>query len=166
MKAFLKAIVLTLTISLAFTEDSGKLFDLNSMYEQGTISSFLAVVGDGYPITLGECSQDNPIFKVTQKAVDPPALIKGQGIRIKVGGVMTQDTVVSKLHLDTFFNGKVIYTNEVDKKNAAVPKGKWAYDYEASVPTFTPAGHWEIFIYIVDNNQKNISCIKAMFDTD
>lgn len=165
MKSFFKTIVLLLALSFTVTQDSGKLFDLNSMYQQGTLSAFLALAGDGYPITLSDC-MENPSFKVTQKVVDPPALIKGQGIKIKVGGVMVQETVISKLHLDTYFNGKVIYTNDVDKKNTLVPKGKWAYDYEAAVPTFTPAGHWEIFIYVVDGKATNISCIKAVFDSN
>jgi len=161
----LQALVITLALTLTFSQDTGKLFDLNEMFKQGTLSTFLALAGDGYPVTLGDC-MDSPTFKPTQKVVDPPALIKGNSIKIKVGGVMVQETVVNKLHLDTYFNGKVIYTNDVDKKNITVPKGKWAYDYEASVPTFTPSGHWEIFIYIVDDKQNNISCVKAMFDTD
>jgi len=165
MKAFLKSLILAITVSLITSQHAGALFDLNEMYKQGTLSSFLALTGDGYPVTLSDC-MENPTFKVTQKVVDPPTLIKGQGIKIKVGGVMVQETIVSKLHLDTYFNGKVIYTNEVDKKNVTVPKGKWGYDYEASVPTFTPSGHWEIFIYIVDGSANNISCVKAVFDTD
>lgn len=165
MKGFLKAIVLVLALTLSLSQDSGRLFDLNDMYKQGTLNTFLALAGDGYPIILTDC-MENPSFKVTQKVVDPPALIKGQSIKMKIGGVMLQDTVVSKLHLDTYFNGKIIYTNDVDKKNVAIPKGKWAYDYEASVPTFTPAGHWEIFIYIVDDKATNISCVKAVFDSD
>jgi len=79
---------------------------------------------------------------------------------------MIQDQIVQKIHLDTYFNGKVIYTQDVDKKNLEVKKGKWAFDYEASVPTFTPAGHWEIFIYVVNNENANLSCIKAIFETN
>ncbi len=165
MKAFLNSLIFSLVVSLVVSQHAGPLFDLNAFFNQENLSTFLTLVGDGYPVSLSEC-MENPIFKISQKVVDPPELIKGQGIKIKVGGVMVREIVVSKLHLDTFFNGKVIYTNDVDKKNVTVPKGKWAYDYEASVPTFTPAGHWEIFIYIVDGSGTNISCIKASFDTN
>lgn len=165
MKSF-QAIILTLAITLICSQDAGKLFDLNKMFEQNTLTAFLASVGeDGYPVTVEDCL-DNPTFKPTQRVVDPPNLVKGKSIRIKIGGVMLQDVVLSKLHLDTFYNGKTIYTDDVDKKNLAIKKGRWAYDYEASVPTFTPAGHWEIRLYLVDTDNKNLSCLKATFDTN
>lgn len=154
----------TLAISCIFSQHVGKLFDLNEMYEQGTLKAFLGLGDDGYPVSISDC-MENPVFKITQKVVDPPTLIKGQSIKIKAGGVMIQDEIVQKIHLDTYFNGKVIYTNDVDKKNLEVKKGKWAFDYEASVPTFTPAGHWEIFVYVVDKNNTNLACIKAVFDS-
>lgn len=154
----------TLAISSILAQHAGRLFDLNEMFAQGTLKTFLALGEEGYPVTVSDC-MENPIFKITQKVVDPPTLIKGQSIKIKAGGVMIQDEIVKKIHLDTYFNGSVIYTNDVDKKNLGVKKGKWAFDYEASVPTFTPAGHWEIFIYVVDKDNNNLSCLKAVFDT-
>ena len=160
LKIFLSALV----ISTIFAQHTGSLFDLNEMYTQGTLKAFLGLGDEGYPVTISDCLE-NPTFKITQKVVDPPTLIKGSSIKIKAGGVMIQDEVIQKIHLDTYFNGKVIYTNEVDKKNLEVKKGKWAFDYEASVPTFTPAGHWEIFVYVVDKSNTNLSCIKAIFDT-
>ena len=161
----LRIFIFALAVCSIFSQHAGRLFDLNEMYAQGTLKAFLGLGDEGYPVTVSDCLE-NPVFKITQKVVDPPTLIKGQSIKIKAGGVMTQDEVVQKIHLDTYFNGKVIYTNDVDKKNLEVKKGKWAFDYEASVPTFTPAGHWEIFVYIVDKANNNISCIKAVFDTN
>jgi hypothetical protein len=165
MNSILKSIILILAVNLIFTQDIGVLFDLNEMYSQGTLQTFLGLQDAGYPVTITDC-MENPVFKITQKVVDPPSMIKGQSIKIKAGGVMMQDVVVQKLHLDTFFNSKVIYTADVDKKNVEVKKGKWAFDYEASVPTFTPSGHWEIFIYIVSKDNTNLNCLKATFDTN
>jgi len=160
----IRTFLFALAISSIFAQEAGRLFDLNEMYAQGTLKAFLGLGDDGYPVTISDCLE-NPIFKITQKVVNPPTLVKGQSIKIKAGGVMTQDEVLQKIHLDTYFNGKVIYTNDVDKKNFEVKKGKWAFDYEASVPTFTPAGHWEIFMYIVNKDGTNLSCIKAVFDS-
>lgn len=160
----IKVFLFVLSLALVCSQDAGVLFDLNGMYEQGTLQAFLALGDDGYPVTLGECL-DSPTFKIVQKGVVPSKLIKGQSIKILVAGVMTQDVVVQKIHLDTYFNGNVIYTAEVDKKNVEVKKGKWNYDYEASVPTFTPNGDWIIKVFVVDKNNANLSCIQAAFST-
>ena len=158
--SLIKALIFVLAISYIAC-DSGKLFDLHQMYEQGTLLNFLADV-KGAPVTTEECM--NPqIFKPVKITIDPTEIIKGQSIKIKVIGAMLSDQVVNKLHLDTFYNGATIYTNDVDKKNVAIKKGNWFYDYEAAVPTFTPSGKWEIFIYIINDKQEKIHCLKAMF---
>ena len=149
MKNILRTILFAITLSIIVTQDSGLLFDLEQMQKDGSIRNFLELKDEGFPVDVSLC-MDNPTFKVTQKAVQPPNIIKGKSIRIIVGGVMIKDQVIQKLHLDTYFQGKVIYTQDVDKKNTKVAKGKWSFDYEASVPAFTPSGHWEIFINMVN----------------
>jgi len=95
-------------------------------------------------------------------AVTPDSIIKGQSIKIKVMGIVTTEQTLSKLHLDTMYNGQSIYTDNVDKASAVV-KGIYTYEYEASVPTFTPAGNWEIYIYLLNSAEEKLSCVKAMF---
>jgi hypothetical protein len=160
---FFQGLVLILAISAISAQEARKLFDLNQMYEQGTLLNFLADVKGGAPVSIESC-QDKPIFQSTKITVDPTEIIKGQNISIKVVGVMLSDQVVNKLHLDTYYNGSVIYTADVDKKNAPVKKGPYGYNYEASVPTFTPSGKWEIFIYLLNDKQEKLSCQKATFN--
>ena len=164
MNNILRTILFAITITLTLTQHSGLLFDIEQMQKDGTIKNFLQLKDEGFPVETSLC-MDNPTFKITQKAVQPPNLIKGKSIRIIAAGVMIKDQNVQKIHLDTYFEGKVIYTQDVDKKNVKVPKGKWQFDYEASVPAFTPSGHWEIFLNVVNDANENISCIKATFDT-
>ena len=156
-----KGLVLVLAISL-ISCDNVQLFDSNGMYEQGALLNFLADVKGGAPITTENCL-DTSIFKSIKITVDPTEIIKGQSIRIKVVGVMLSDQIVNKLHLDTFYNGAVIYTQDVDKKNVLVKKGNYGFDYEAAVPTFTPSGKWEIFVYLLNDKQEKLSCLKALF---
>ena len=134
------------------------------MQKDGSIKNFLGLKDAGYPVTVSLC-MDKPTFKITQKAVQPPNIIKGKSIRIIAGGVMIKEQVISNLHIDTYFEGKVIYTQDVDKKNTKVPRGKWQFDFEASVPAFTPSGKWEIFMYLVNDAGEHASCIKCTFDT-
>jgi hypothetical protein len=152
----LKGIVLVLAITAICC---------NGFYETDIASDFLKMLATegGSPVTLSAC-MDDPVFIITNKKVDPAEIVKGQSIKIKVAGVMKEETHVQKLHLDTFYNGGIIYQDNVDKNNLLVPKsGKFIYEYEASVPTFTPSGKWEIFIYLVNSENVNISCLKAEF---
>jgi len=159
-----KGIILILAIAAISCENS-KLFDLDEMLTQGTLLNFLnesKMFLSGVPVTTDSCL-DNPAFKSTKITIDPPELVKGQSIRIKVVGALLNDQTISKLHLETFYNGGSIYKDDVDKGNTLVKKGMYGYDYEASVPTFTPSGKWEIHVYLVNDKGENLSCLKCMF---
>lgn len=161
----LKGIILVLAMTTILCNFESNEFD--SLYESDGPQGFLKMLetAGGSPVITSSCL-DDPIYVITNKKVDPAEIVKGQSIKIKVAGVMKVDTKVQKLHLDTFYNGGVIYQDNVDKKNELVPKGgKYIFEYEASVPTFTPSGKWEIFIYLVNSENVNISCLKAEFST-
>ena len=154
-----------LSISCIFC-DQGLLFDLNKMAEQGSLMKFLAganMLTDGSPVSVEPC-EDVGLFKVTRMTVDPTEIQKGQSIRIKVMGVFLQDVIVNKLHLETMYNGGVIFTDNIDKGNTPQKKGTYAYDYEASVPTFVPSGKWEIFVNLLNDKEEKLSCVKANFE--
>jgi hypothetical protein len=163
--AKLQIILIILSITCIFC-NQGRLFDLNKMAEQGTLMKFLAdakMMTDGSPVSVEPC-EDTGLFKITRMTVDPTEIVKGQSIRIKVLGVFLQDVTISKLHLDTLYNGGVIFTDNVDKGNTPQKKGTYAYDYEASVPTFVPSGKWEILINLLNDKEEKLSCVKATFE--
>jgi hypothetical protein len=156
-----------LFLGIAFIScNQGHLFNLNKMAEQGTLLKFLEasqMLNEGSPITLEACP-DQTFFKPTRTTVTPTEVQKGQSIRMKVMGVFLQDVVVGKLHLDTYYNGGVIFTDNVDKGNTPQKKGTYAYDYEASVPTFVPSGKWEILVTLLSDKDEKLSCLKASFE--
>lgn len=159
-------ILLLCIIAINSKEEILPLFDLNYLAEQGTLGSFLAnLKEDGFPVTSSVCMEEK-VFKKTQLTIDPSSIQKGKSIKIKVVGAMLQASTVQKLHLDTYYNGGVIFTADVDQKNVEVKKGSmWGYNYEASVPTFTPAGKWEIFVYVINSANEKIHCVKCEFET-
>ena len=83
MKNILRTILFAITLSLTLTQHSGLLFNLEQMQKDGTIKNFLELKDEGFPVTISDC-MDSPIFRVTQKAVQPPNLIKGSSIKIIV----------------------------------------------------------------------------------
>lgn len=163
--SWIKVLFFSITIASISCQQLNFLFDLDGMYEQGSLEGFLSQVkadSEGVPVTLEEC-MDKPIFKITKMNVTPKEVIKGQNIKIKVGGVMLSEQIVNRLDLKTFFNDGLIYEDKVDKKDVQVKKGAYAYDYEASVPGFTPSGKWEIFVKLINKAEEEISCVKASF---
>ncbi len=161
----LKHFLLILSIA-CFACEQGRLFDLNKMAEQGTLLKFLEdtkILGEGAPISIESCGEQTR-FKPTRITVDPTEVQKGQSIRIKIVGVFLQDVVVKNLSLETFYNGGVIFTDNVDKGNTPQKKGTYGFDYEASIPTFVPSGMWEIFVNLLDDKEEKLSCVKASFE--
>jgi hypothetical protein len=144
---------------------SAKLFNIEYLEEQdntGVLEKFLSIAKLGNPVTTQDCLPAS-IFKVSKINLNPTELIKGQNIHIKVIGAMMQDEVVSKLHIDAFLNGSSIYNQDV-VKNQEVKKGLWYYEYEVGIPTFVPAGHWDIYIYVLNDKGEKLNCLQALFD--
>lgn len=140
------------------------LFDLNEMYAQGTLDAFLKA-SNGNEIYLIECpGVSNPDFKITKMDVTPKFVVKGKDFKLKVGGVIASEHIKIKgLHLDVFYNGATIHNEDVAKVSDA-KKGPYFFDYTNTVPTFTPSGHWETFVYLRDEKDVNLACVKATFD--
>jgi hypothetical protein len=161
--SFIKVIVLLLALTTIVC-NSGKLFDKDFTFTEQTLGFLedIKVKAAGAPVNVSQCL-DKPILQITKMTVDPKEIIKGSDIRIKVVGIMLSEQTVSKLHLDTYYNNDVIYTEDVDKKNVVVKKGTYGFDYTASVPSFTPAGNWEIFLNLLNAAGDTLSCVKATF---
>jgi len=122
---------------------SAKLFNIEYLEDQdntGVLEKFLSIAKLGNPVTTKDCLASS-IFKVSKINLNPTELIKGQNIHIKVIGAMMQDEVVSKLHIEAFY-----------------------YEYEVGIPTFVPAGHWDIYIYVLNDKGEKLNCLQALFD--
>jgi len=119
----------------------------------------------GFPITISDCLKGSVLQLVNIKVV-PTELTKGKPISMKAQGVLKEDRDVSNLHIEAFYNGEVIFKNDVDK-TAHVNKGPYSFAYDNNVPTFTPAGKWETYVYLMGGKDKTekLACILATFET-
>ena len=157
--------VIALFISItAITCQDVKLFDSNLISKEEKLT-FLQENIDNHEnvaVIVEQCLV-KPIFQITKILLDPNNVIKGQNIRTKIVGVMQSDQSINRLHLETFFNGSSIFTDNVDKKNIFIKKGTYGYEYETSVPTFTPSGLWEIYLYLINESGNNLSFLKMSF---
>lgn len=117
---------------------------------------------EGNKITSETCQED-AIFTIKKAVFNPPTIEKGQNVKMKVIGGMLADTKVKELFVQAFLNKNKMFEKEVPKEED-VKKGLWTYEYEVGVPKFVPTGHWETYVYVRDNKNKDISCIKVMFD--
>lgn len=143
---------------------SAKLFDVEYLEEDntGVLQKFLSDAKLGNPVTTKDCLPGS-IFVISKVSLNPSELIKGQNIHIKAIGAMSNDQVVSNLHIEAFLNGSNIYNQDV-AKNQNVKKGLWYYEYEVGIPTFVPSGHWDIYLYVLNDKGEKLNCLQALFD--
>lgn len=148
-----------------------ELDQVESVYEnKANLNKFLAAASDdftvtstGFPITISDCMEGS-VLQLTNILVEPKELTKGKPISMRAEGVFTEEKDVVNLHVDAFYNGSVIFKNDVDKPSHQTV-GEYSFAYDNNVPTFTPSGHWETFVYVIGKGGEKLACIKATFDT-
>ena len=57
-----------------------------------------------------------------------------------------------------------VLDQKVDKNVDLNPGQSFVYDYDASVPTFVPQGHFDVKLILVDEANNDLSCLSAVFD--
>ena len=110
------------------------------------------------------CLPDVP-FTITKAKPLPNFISRGSDMSFKAVGSFNQDTNVQKLRISTKINGitaqdiKVVLPNPgVQKKNVS-----FIYTYEDKVPAIAPAGYYESFMYLLNEFDKEVSCLKGSF---
>jgi len=140
--------------------------------KQLNLDKFLAAASEEYilaapvlkdsPITIVDCLPGS-VLRLTNIKVTPTELQKGKPISMKAVGVFTAASDVTNLHISANLNGQEIFKNDVAKASHQNP-GPYMFSYDNNVPTFTPAGHWEVYVWCMNGDNK-LACIKATFDT-
>jgi hypothetical protein len=158
----MRVIIVLALICLAASQEKISIVELEK--ETQSLRTFLErTVGEG-EITLENCLEGSE-FYITKKKVTPAALIKGEPVRFKAIGIMKSTQMVKRMDLDTRLNGASIFSDSKIKNEQVESGAKYMIDYEANVPTFTPSGNWEIFIYLINDKEEKLSCLRATFST-
>lgn len=120
----------------------------------------------GAKITTKICMEETK-FKITRTAITPEEIIKGDDIAMKVMGEAQEDLVIKSLFVQAKFNDVNIFSDLKDQGSVELEDGdSFTYDYSASVPSFTPAGSWNIYLYLKNDKNENISCLLCHFDME
>jgi hypothetical protein len=158
----LKAAILILTLSTIFTDDDTGLVSLEQSYLQETF------LEPSYRIhvEVEKCETvANSSFETIQIKLDPPEIIRYNSYKCIVNGMMLREETVKNLEIKTFLDGNIIIEDTVNKGSVKIKEGPYSFIYEAAVPWYTPAGNWDIFVYLVNSKDENIACIKMSFST-
>lgn len=147
-------------VNFSLEQDEVPLYQLNNIYTDDFVREYLE--SSSNEIKTEDCKKGS-IEQITKIQVSPTVISKGKEFTLKVGGVLKEDVKIKGLHLKVWWNGQQIHEEDVDKKSDS-KKGPYFYDYTTTVPTFTPSGHWETYIYLRDENDNDISCVKATFN--
>lgn len=152
---FKKAILVFALFFIATCAD-GPLFDVTQF-----LDTDLGLTGS--PISISVCC-DEKRFQYLKSVLKPEEIIKGGEILFKVQGVALEAMTVKKLHLVTKYNGADIFTDNKSIEKTLTEGQKLTYDYTAAIPSFTPSGSWDIYLYLQDDKEIEIHCLKAHFD--
>lgn len=104
-------------------------------------------------------------FNITKAVPKPTVVERGGHMSFKAVGSFNVDTNVQKLKVYTKINGVDAQTVTPDlPKQGVVPKDtSFIFTYEDNVPAIAPAGHYEVYMYLMDNTNKPVSCLKGSF---
>ena len=149
------SVILLITISCQL---KGKLFDVEQFLAKDIIDM------NGYPVDIKVCD-DQTITKSLQNKVIPPEIELGQDVTLKSQVQALKKLSIRKLKILVKYNGSDIFSDLKDYIKDVEVDEKFVYTYTASVPAFTPAGNWKIFINLVDSDEKEVTCLTANFDT-
>lgn len=117
----------------------------------------------GIPVTIIDCLKGS-VMLITNVKVTPTELVKGKPISMKASGVFTAARDITNLHIEAYYNKNLIFKNDVPRVEHTNP-GPYVFSYDNNVPTFTPSGYWETFVYLVGAGDENLACIEATFTT-
>ena len=107
-------------------------------------------------------------FTITKAKPDPQIVTRGGRLTFKAVGSFNEKTNVQQLKVYTKINGVDAQTVFKNLPNAGlVEKDKsFVFSYEDSAPAFAPDGKYEVYMYLIDDKQKPVSCLKGTFTLD
>ncbi len=150
---------LCLITLFALTFCAKPLFDVTKFHKMVTSDN-------GAKITTSLC-QEEVKMQVTRMAVEPEEIIKGEDIGITVQEEALESLVIKNLHVSAIYNGFEIYFDDRDQEMTELEEGdlfEWGYD--AHVPTFTPAGAWNIYLTLQTDTDESVTCVLVHWDME
>lgn len=160
MNSFERVISLFILLVLTF------LFKCNHLEPKQNEEFLLKFLYDPFPEgnkIISETCLHNALLILKTVKFDPPEIEKGRNVKMKVIGAFLEDTNVKGLFVQAFLNKNKMF-EKIILKQESVKKGIWSYEYEVGIPKFVPTGNWETFVYVRDEKDKDISCVKVIFD--
>lgn len=106
---------------------------------------------------------EGSIFNIQEVTITPPSLIKGQPINIRVDGRMLSDEKVRKIYIEASLDGK-LQPVPIKKLSDDVSIGDdYGFSYDASVPSFVPAGNFDIKLYLLNDAEERLASMNVWF---
>lgn len=120
---------------------------------------------NGAPIITEICMEETK-FKITRIVITPEEIIKGEDIGIQVEGEALENMHIVNLHISTTLNGLEIFVDDKPQEAELEEGDKFTWGYDAHVPTFTPAGSWDVIVTLVTDTGETVSCLKVHWDME
>ena len=126
-------------------------------------AKFLSKSNDeGSPITFTIIEENT--CQITRYQAKPEAIIPGGSIEFKMQFTALEDIDIKELNLVTENNGVVLFTDNTPISKSYNSGEKDVTGYTTVIPSFCPAGSWDIYLYIKDVDGNNACTLLAHFD--
>lgn len=119
---------------------------------------------EGAPISF-EIVEENSC-SITRYQAKPEAIVPGGSIEFKMQYQALQAVNIASLDLDVLNNGVSLFTDKVAINKSYAESEKDVTGYTAAIPSFCPAGSWDIMLYLKDDAGSNAAILKAHFDIE
>lgn len=122
----------------------------------------LGATGD---ITITVDCEGGYKFKHSRYKVSPTTVQKGKPINIVALGNLLEQATITGIKVVAYLNGVESFTDSKSYTQITLPAGApYTYTYNVNVPSFVPTGTFEANLYLVNDQSKTISCLKASFE--
>lgn len=146
----MRTICLLTLLALSFCAKD--LFDVSKFHEM--VKSY-----NGAKITTEICIEETHL-QVIRLAVEPDEIIKGEDIGITVQQEALESLIIKNLHVSAIYNGFEIFYDDKDQDMTELEEGDlFEWEYLTHVPTFVPAGEWNIYLYLETDTDQKVSCV-------
>ena len=123
---------------------------------------FLSQSNDGSPITFTVVEENT--CQITRYQAKPDSVVPGSSNEFKMQFSPLQDIYIKELYLDTQNNGVSLFTDHVAIGKSYTTGEKDVVGYSATIPSFCPAGSWDIYLYLIDGDGNTAATLLVHFD--
>lgn len=109
-----------------------------------------------------DCETGSPFEHKKIKAT-PNIVSKGESMNLKAAVQSDSPQSVRGVLLVAYLNGVQSFTQSKQLNDEVEAGEMYIYSFDVTVPSFIPTGSFDFYFFLVDGEEKHLSCLKGHF---